>query len=118
MNYRHKGEYRMVKETTNKNRRSRQRRRAQKHKRSVLAICGVVVLLIVIISIDSITLKAKDQAYQAQEIELEQQIKDEKERAQEIEELDKYVGTDEYIEEVAKDKLGLVHENEIIFKAK
>ena len=26
--------------------------------------------------------------------------------------------TDEYVEEVARDKLGLVHENEIIFKGK
>lgn len=26
-------------------------------------------------------------------------------------------GTDEYVEDVAKDKLGLIHENEIIFRA-
>ena len=108
----------MVKETKKKNRGSRQRRKVQKHKRSVLTICGVVILLTAIISIDSITLKAKDQAYQAQETELEQKIEDEKERAKEIEVLDKYVGTDEYVEVVAKEKLGLVHENEIIFRAK
>ena len=108
----------MVKETKKKNRVSRHRRKVQKHKRSVLTICGVVILLTAIISIDSITLKAKDQSYQAQETELEQKIEDEKERAKEIEELDKYVGTDEYVEEVAKEKLGLVHENEIIFRAK
>ena len=49
--------------------------------------------------------------------ELKEKIEDEKARAKEIEELEEYVGTDEYVEDVAKEKLGLVHENEIIFKA-
>ena len=63
-------------------------------------------------------LSEKDRIYQAQEAELQKQIEDEKERASEIDELEEYVGTDEYVEEVAKDKLGLVNKNEIIFKAK
>ncbi|MCF2554738.1 septum formation initiator family protein [Faecalicatena contorta] len=88
------------------------------HKRSMLAVSFVLVLLLVVVSANSITLRAKDKAYQAQEAELERQIEEEKERSSEIDELEKYVGTDEYIEEVAKEKLGLVNENEIIFKAK
>ena len=88
------------------------------HKRSMLAGSFVLVLLLVVVSVNSITLRAKDKAYQAQEAELERQIEEEKERSSEIDELEKYVGTDEYIEEVAKEKLGLVNENEIIFKAK
>lgn len=31
--------------------------------------------------------------------------------------LGEYVGTDEYVEDVAREKLGLIHENEIILKA-
>ena len=50
--------------------------------------------------------------------ELEKDIQAEKDRAEEIEKLEEYVGTDEYVEQTAKDKLGLVHENEIIFKSK
>ena len=50
--------------------------------------------------------------------ELKEQIQAEKDRSKEIKELDKYVGTDKYVEDVAKEKLGLVHNNEIIFKAK
>ena len=64
------------------------------------------------------TLKAKNREYQAQETELKEQIQVEKDRSKEIKELDKYVGTDKYVEDVAKEKLGLVHNNEIIFKAK
>ncbi len=50
-------------------------------------------------------------------MELEEQIEEEKARTKEIEELSEYVGTDEYVEDVAKEKLGLIHENETIFKA-
>ena len=37
-------------------------------------------------------------------------------RTQEIKDLEAYMQTDEYAEQVAKDKLGLVYEDEIIFK--
>ena len=83
-----------MKDVKQRNRRRRQCRRSQDHKRSVLAIS------------------------QAQETELKEQIQAEKDRSKEIKELDKYVGTDKYVEDVAKEKLGLVHNNEIIFKAK
>lgn len=39
-------------------------------------------------------------------------------RTQEIEEYRKYTQTKKYVEEVAKDKLGLVKEGEIIYKPK
>ena len=57
------------------------------------------------------------QGYKVQEEELKTQIDAEKERSEEINKLKKYVGTDEYIEEVAREKLGLVKENEILFRA-
>lgn len=101
-----------------KSRRRRQKKRIQRHKRSVLAVSAVILLLVVVVSASSMTLRARDKSYQAQEMELKEQIKEEKARKAEIKELEKYVGTDEYVEDVAKDKLGLVHENEIIFKAK
>ena len=54
----------------------------------------------------------------AQETELKKQIDEEKARSQEIDDMEAYVGTDEYVEEIVKEKLGLVNENEIILKAK
>ena len=53
----------------------------------------------------------------AQEAELEAQIEAETNRAEEIDELEEYVGTEEYVEDVAKEKLGLVYPNEILFEA-
>ena len=46
----------------------------------------------------------------------EELIAAEEERALEIEEFEKYTQTKMYIEEVARDKLGLVYEGEILFK--
>ena len=107
-----------MKDVKQRNRRRRQCRRSQDHKRSVLAISAVVLLLTVMVSANSMTLKAKNREYQAQETELKEQIQAEKDRSKEIKELDKYVGTDKYVEDVAKEKLGRVHNNDIIFKAK
>ncbi len=102
----------------NNTRKKRRRRRVNRHKTSMLVISFVILLLVVAVTSKGVTLHAKEQAYQAQKEELESQIEEEKARADEIDELEAYVGTDEYIEEVAKDKLGLVNENEIILRAK
>lgn len=48
--------------------------------------------------------------------ELNAQIAQEDQRTAEIEELKEYTQTREYIEEVAREKLGLVYEGEVIFK--
>ena len=105
-------------DTKQRNRKKRQRRRYQNHMQSVLAICAVVLLLAVVVTVKGMAIKEKNKEYLAQQTELKQQIKAEKERTKEIDELDKYVGTDKYIEDVAKNTLGLVYDNEIIFKAK
>ena len=98
--------------------RAKQKRSLQSRKRSVLGICVVLILLVSVVSVGSINLHTKNKAYIAQEQELIAQIEEEKARTEEIEELEEYVGTSEYVEQVAKDKLGLVYNNEIIFKTK
>ncbi len=107
-----------MKNVRSKKRRRRQNRHVNRNKRSMLAVSAVIALLMAVVSVNAMSLHEKDRTYQAQEIELKKQIEEEKERSVQIDELEKYVGTDEYVEEVAKDKLGLVNENEIIFKAK
>ena len=62
------------------------------------------------------TLKAKGQEYAAQIKELEKQKKECSKEKKEIEEFKDYVKTDEYVEEVAREKFGLVHKGEIIFE--
>ena len=54
--------------------------------------------------------------YDAKAATLQQQIEDEQTRTEEIDKLKKYMETDEYAEEVAREKLGLVKDNETVFK--
>lgn len=97
--------------------RSTRYRRVLQHRLSILSISGVVVILAIVLSVGSISLQKKNRDYKAQEEELLNQLEDEKVRAEEVDELEEYVGTDEYVEDVAKDKLGLVYPNEILFQA-
>lgn len=46
---------------------------------------------------------------------LQDSIEEEKEHVKEIEKLKEYMQTDEYIANIAREKLGMVKENEIIF---
>ena len=83
----------------------------------MLAISSIIVMLSAVIVIHGMALQAINKEYMAQEAELMAQLDDEKDRSEEIDKLKEYVGTDEYIEDVAKEKLGLIKQNEILFKA-
>ena len=63
-------------------------------------------------------LKQKDSDYQAKEAELQQEKQDETQRSSELDDLEEYMKSSQYIEDVAKSKLGLTYKNEIIFKEK
>ena len=52
------------------------------------------------------------------DVELNKQLKEETERTDEINALADYMQSDQYIEDMAKSKLGLAYDNEIIFKEK
>lgn len=79
-------------------------------------VSAVVVMLLVVVTVNSILLRQKQEEYAIREAELDILIAAEEERAVEIEEFRKYTQTQAYIEELAKEKLGLVHDGEIVFK--
>lgn len=62
-------------------------------------------------------LRTQLQEYTARKEELEAQISSEEKRAEELEEYAKYTQTDEYVEKVAREKLGLVKKGEILFRS-
>ncbi len=97
--------------------RGRRARRQLQHKFSMFVVVAVILVLGVTLSFASISLHAKNNEYKAQEAALEAQIEAETKRSEEIGDLEGYVGTDEYVEDVAKEKLGLVYPNEILFEA-
>ena len=93
------------------------KKRRLQHRISVVSISCVVLLLMVILGVGSLSLQEKNRNYKAQEALLQDQIAAEVAREEEIAELEEYVGSDKYVEDVAKEKLGLINPNEIIFKA-
>lgn len=99
--------------------RKRTRRKKRDRWSNRLAILGITVVVIslgVVVNLKSASMRKKDLEYQIREEALEQQVAKEQSRAEELEEYRVYVQTKQYIEEVAKQKLGLVKPDEILLK--
>lgn len=75
-----------------------------------------VLMVLIVVAVKGIELRQKQETYTARITQLEEQLAQEAQRSEDIEEYRKYTQTDKFVEEVAKDKLGLVYEGEIIFK--
>lgn len=80
-----------------------------------LSIIFIVLVFVVVMSIQIYKLKEKDKLLAEREQNLMQQLTEEMLREEELKELDLYTRSMEYIKDMAN-KLGLVYENEIIFK--
>ena len=82
----------------------------------MFAIAFVVTILLVLMLRESHMLKTRLVQYDLRKQVLQEQIDEELARTIKIDELKEYILTDEYAEEVARERLGLVKENEIVFK--
>ena len=91
-------------------------RRRHQNRFSLFLVSLVVLMIMVVVAVRSVELQQKIAGYDTQIASLSAQIDAETTRAEEIEEYRKYTQTKAYVEEVAKDKLGLVYEGEILFK--
>lgn len=80
-----------------------------------MSIVFIVIVFVVVMSIQIFKLKQKDELLMEREQNLEEQLAQEEQRAEELNELNLYTGSMEYIKDMAN-KMGLVFENEIIFK--
>ncbi len=96
--------------------RARYKRRRLENRAGIVWASIVVLILVTVVSIKSIGLLQKAREYQAKEAELTEQIEYETQRSEDIAEFERYTETRKYIEDTAKEKLGLVYPGEIIFK--
>ena len=83
---------------------------------SLILVLIVVTALFIMVAVSSASLKQQLETYNERIQELEEEIAEEQARAEELEEYSVYTQTDEYVEETAREKLGLVKEGEILFK--
>ena len=91
-------------------------RRKTNNRFSMMLITAVVLMITIVVAVKCTELGRKVREYEAREAQLEEQIAEQEARAEELVEYEKYTQTMKYIEDVAKSKLGLVYEGEIVFK--
>lgn len=91
-------------------------RKRNQNRFSMFLVSLVVLMIMVAAAARSMELQKKIDAKTREKQQLEEQIEDEKARSQELEEFGKEIQTKGYIEEIAREKLGLVYEGEILFK--
>lgn len=97
-------------------RRTKKKKKRNSNKLGMLAIVAIVGLMLGVMVYQTKQLERKEADYAVKAAELEDQIANESARTDELEEYRIYVQTKQYIEDIAKSKLGLVYEDEILVK--
>ena len=82
----------------------------------MFGIALIVLVLLTTLMVESQDLNTALAGYDARAAVLNQSIEDEQTRTEEIQKLKEYMLTDEYAEQAAREKLGMIKENEIIFQ--
>lgn len=90
----------------------------RKNRTGLYLVMTVVLLFCGTLAIHSFSLKANCRELQAKQEELEAKKADLMKERESIKEQQNYRKTDEYVEYLAREKFGLVYDDEIIFKAK
>lgn len=94
--------------------------RLKRQRRSGIAGMLVAFLLVTVIGIalwnGKQSLAAKNVEYESQKAVLQEKIKEQEIRQDELVQYKKYIQTKKFVEEVAKDKFGLLYPDELVFK--
>lgn len=94
----------------------RMKRQYKQNKAGMICISFVVLILMAAMSVQIVRLREQNKELGKEEKRLTAQLEEEQQRQEEIKAYEEYVMTPEYIEQIAKTRLGLVYSNEIIFK--
>ena len=98
-------------------RKMKQKKKKQNRPGKICISCMVLVLTL-ILSVQIVHLYGVNEGYKQEEKTKQAQLKDEQDRASELQEKEAYVGSDQYVIDTAKSKLGMTFPDEIVFKEK
>ena len=90
-------------------------RRKKQDKIAMILITIVVIVLTIVVGYRVYNLKVQLNENKEKIESLNKEYAEEEKRKEEIAEYQKYTQTDEFVEDVAREKLGLVHDDEIVF---
>lgn len=88
----------------------------RKHTAGMLGVGSAAAILCAVLIFASFGLRERINDYDAVVRNLQEQIAQQQMESQELERESEYIKTEEYIEQIARDRLGLVKPNEIIFQ--
>lgn len=91
-------------------------KRKQKRKNGLKIIALAVIVVFVVMAYNSVSLQKDKRALEKQYSELEEKLQSEQERSEFLKDRAAYMQTTRYIEEIARERLGLVYEEEVIFR--
>lgn len=95
---------------------SKRRRKKKKINNGFSIVIFVVIIFCICLGIQNKFLKSESKDLSQKKETIENQLEDEKQRTKDLEEFEKYMKTKKFMEEVAKEKLGLVYPDEILIK--
>lgn len=98
--------------------RNRKTKRRYNANAGILLVTLIVICFAVVMGFRVRTLQADSKRYQVQEATLQKNLDEEVNRGEELEESKAYVQTRDYIERMAREKLGLINPDETIVKPK
>lgn len=76
----------------------------------------IAFFVVGILGIQMYRLKSKNAEYSARVADLQVRLEQEQRRASDLEDYEVYVNSDAYIEDTAKSKLGMLYDDEIVFR--
>ncbi len=95
---------------------SSRKRKKKKSRTGKICISCMVLVLTGILSIQIVRLYHRDEDYLERQEQLAAELAEEEQRAEDLQQQEEYIGSDEYVEEIARTKLGMVYPDEILFK--
>lgn len=88
------------------------------NKTAFYLVLGFMTILSAVLIIECHSLNKEINSLQAAEVQYQQDLYAEQQRTLELQEFEKTTHTKKYYEQVARERLGMVHKDEIIFKDK
>ena len=95
---------------------AKRRRRKNGNRAGRMGITGIVFVFAIVMSTQIIKVYQKDQEYIAKQADLEQQLSAEQDSQKELAAYETNTKSQQYVDDVAKSKLGLLYDNEVVFK--
>ncbi len=96
----------------------RQVRRRKKTSTGRIYVAVIMLFMLAVFTVQIVRLYDKNEELKKREESLKTELGAANEKSRQLKEQEEYVGSDEYIENEASQKLGLTHDNWIIFKEK